>query len=108
MSTLERCRARLPVALPVTSRKSLCNILKRCVSIVRHRFYAEQRAHDQSAGDPLREDIKRMQRQAKERQQEAQMLDSMYQVCSTVSHLNMVPVFLYWQNLCFLYWQNLC
>ncbi|KAF5828122.1 tumor suppressor, Mitostatin-domain-containing protein [Dunaliella salina] len=43
------------------------------------RFYAEQRAYDQSAGDPLREDIKRMGRQAKERQQEAEMLDAMYQ-----------------------------
>jgi hypothetical protein len=43
------------------------------------RFYAEQRAYDQSVGDPLRDDIKRMGRQAKERNQEAQMLDSMYQ-----------------------------
>jgi len=43
------------------------------------KYYAEQRAYDQSAGDPLRDDIKRMGRQAKERQQEAQMLDAMYQ-----------------------------
>lgn len=43
------------------------------------RFYAEQRAHNQGAGDPLRDDIKRMERQQKERTQEAQMLDSMYQ-----------------------------
>lgn len=43
------------------------------------RYYAEAKACDLSAGNPLREDIKRMERQAKEREQEAQMLDSMYQ-----------------------------
>jgi hypothetical protein len=50
------------------------------VLLLLHRFYIQQKAFDHAAGNPLKEDIKRKQREAKERTQEADMLESLYQV----------------------------
>eukprot|EP00195_Chlamydomonas_chlamydogama_P011039 CAMPEP_0202890232 /NCGR_PEP_ID=MMETSP1392-20130828/721_1 /ASSEMBLY_ACC=CAM_ASM_000868 /TAXON_ID=225041 /ORGANISM="Chlamydomonas chlamydogama, Strain SAG 11-48b" /LENGTH=479 /DNA_ID=CAMNT_0049573769 /DNA_START=242 /DNA_END=1678 /DNA_ORIENTATION=- len=47
------------------------------------RYYNEQRAYDVQAGNPMKDDIKRREREAKERAQEAQMLDSLYQAEKT-------------------------
>ncbi len=44
------------------------------------RYYTQQKAIDNMSGNQLKDDLKRRDREGKERQAEAQMLDSLYQV----------------------------
>lgn len=46
-----------------------------------HRYYNEQKVVESTAGQQLRDDLKRRERDFKTRQGEADTLESLYQVC---------------------------
>lgn len=45
-----------------------------------HRFFIQQKAYDTLAGNQFKDDVKRVEREAKERSQEASLINSLYQV----------------------------
>lgn len=58
--------------------------MQACLTLLAHtslyRYYVQQKAYDHLAGSNFKDDVKRMERGARERAAEAQMLDSLYQV----------------------------
>lgn len=65
--------------------QALCAQAPPCMHTSPCRFFTQQKAFDNAAGNPLKEDVARKQREAKERNKEGEMIDSLFQASVSVS-----------------------